>query len=202
MEGKQHALRSQRCDTHSRSSQSCQRGWTHPPQCAAACTHPRAGTVLPASVMLHLAPCHGAASSGALPCARECVSPAARTPCAREAPAACGGFGKTQGSLQRATLIGRIAFSCRAQFRSYKVFSPQARVRKMHKQAGRSRTGRQGAWMKAWEHQELSQGVGMRKSGSSLGIDTYKIEREGSSCLIRDGISQGCGEAGHPNAFS
>lgn len=117
-------------------------GWTHPPRHAAACTHPHAGTVLPASVMLHLAPCHRAASSGALPCARERMSPAARTLCAREAPAACRGFGKAQGSLWRATLIGHIAFSCRAQFCSYKVFSPQARVREVHRQAGREEQDR------------------------------------------------------------
>lgn len=148
----------------------------------------------PASVMLRLAPCPGAASSRALPHARECVILAARTSRAGQAPAACRGLGKARGSLQKATPTGWVAFSCRAPFHGYKVFSPQTRVREVHRQAWRSRTGRQGAWIRAWEYQEVSQGTGMRKSEPKLGMDTWRLERGGSSSPIRGGISQGCTE--------
>lgn len=54
--------------------------------------------------------------------------------------------------------------------------------------------------MQAWECQELSQGAGVRKSRSKLGMDAWKPEGGGSPCLIGGGISRGCGETGHPNA--
>lgn len=144
-----------RCDTHARRSRGWQRSWTRPPHHAAErrarlqpsslaphqdgagaasslhALHVQAQCSLlefPASVTLRLAPCPGAASSRALPLARECVILAARTSCAREAPAACGGLGKARGSLQRPTPTGWITFSCRAPFHSYKVFSPQRHV--------------------------------------------------------------------------
>lgn len=82
------------------------------------------------------------------------------------------------------------------------VFSPETRVQEVHGQARRGRIGMQETWMQAWEYQEWSQGAGMRKSGSNLGMDTWRLERRGSSCLIRDGVSQACGEARHPNAFT
>ena len=169
-----------------------------------ACSPDRVGAAcrysllsFPAGAMLHLAPCPGASSSGALPHVRECVILAARAAHAREALAACRALGKAQGSQRRATPTCWIAFCCRAPFHSYKMFSPQTHVQEVHRQARRSRTGRRGAWMQAWEYQEPSQGAGMRKSGSKLGMDTWRLERGGNSCLIRDGTSQGCGGAGH-----
>lgn len=75
-------------------------------------------------------------------------------------------------------------------------------MQEVHGQARRGRIGMQETWMQAWEYQEWSQGAGMRKSGSNLGMDTWRLERRGSSCLIRDGVSQACGEARHPNAFT
>lgn len=71
------------------------------------------------------------------------------------------------------------------------VFSTDTRVQEVHRQAWRSRTGRQGAWMQAWECLEPSQRAGSTQSGSNLGMDTGRLERGGSFCLVRDGISQG-----------
>lgn len=61
-------------------------------------------------------------------------------------------------------LTGWVAFSCRASFHSYKMFDDDSC-------AGREEQDRQGAGNK---YQELSQGTGMRKTGSSLGMGAWR----------------------------
>lgn len=50
------------------------------------------------------------------------------------------------------------------------VFSADTCGQEVHRQAQRSRTGRQGAWMPAWECLEPSQRAGSAQSGSNLGM--------------------------------
>lgn len=154
---------------------------------------------LPANVVLQLAPCPGAASSRALPHARECVILAARASRARAAPTACRCLGKARGSLQRPTPTGWVASSFRAPFRSYKAFSPQTHV-------GRRCTGRHGGAGQAGRELGCRPGnVWSRAKGLAAhnADPTWAwLERGGSFCLVRDGISQGWGEGRHPNVFT
>ena len=195
---------SQRCDTRARRSRGWQRGWTHPPHRAAecraclqprqpgpvpgwgrcsqqpACT-PRAGAVLPARV-----PSKRDATPGPVP--RSCLQQGSplcqgmRDPCSEDFM--CQGGSSSLRRFRRGTGLPAESYPDRldsiflqgtiSQLQG--VFSPETRVQEVHRQAWRSRTGRQGAWMEAWEYQEPSQGAGMRKSGSNLGMDTWKEE--------------------------